>query len=128
MDGQRFDELTRTMAAGTSRRRVLRLAGGGLVGALLAITGGRARVRAEDLIPSPEIRGPVEGPPLFTNCLNGSKGPLIIQDPNDQLLVSRPCGGSLDGCPGDNICIALVNPKGQLLCRCVDVDGGPGQS
>ena len=37
MDGQRFDDLTKALAGGATRRRALRLAGGGLAGALLAV-------------------------------------------------------------------------------------------
>jgi hypothetical protein len=38
MDGQRFDELARTLAAGISRRRALKALAGGGLGALLAPT------------------------------------------------------------------------------------------
>lgn len=39
MDGNRFDALTRTMAQGTTRRRALHAALGGLAGSVLALTG-----------------------------------------------------------------------------------------
>ncbi|HET8522980.1 MAG TPA: hypothetical protein VFL82_07090, partial [Thermomicrobiales bacterium] len=45
MDGQRFDELTRQLARGVSRRRVLKGLAGGAAGALAALRG-RAPVGA----------------------------------------------------------------------------------
>ncbi len=39
MDGQRFDAVTRALAAGTSRRAVLRTALGGIGAGLLAVVG-----------------------------------------------------------------------------------------
>ena len=47
MDGQRFDDLTKAMANGATRRRALRLAGGGLAGALLAAAELRNRAGAQ---------------------------------------------------------------------------------
>src|SRR4051812_18970259 len=43
MDGQRFDQLTRLIATGTSRRRMVSLLGGGLGGLILGRTTGRAQ-------------------------------------------------------------------------------------
>jgi len=40
MDGQRFDEVTKAFAMGTSRRAVLRTALGGMSAVLLALVGG----------------------------------------------------------------------------------------
>ena len=50
LDGQRFDTWTRAMANGATRRRALRLAGGGLAGAVLAAVGvsRRAGARQDD--------------------------------------------------------------------------------
>ena len=47
MDGQRFDAMARAMAGGATRRRALRLAGGGLAGALLAAAGLGGRAQAD---------------------------------------------------------------------------------
>jgi len=48
MDEQRFDELTRTLASGTSRRRVVMGLAGGALGGLVALFGGRPAARADD--------------------------------------------------------------------------------
>jgi hypothetical protein len=53
MDGRRFDQMTKAMANGATRRRALRLAGGGLGGALLAAAGLGRRAGAQP--------GPPEG-------------------------------------------------------------------
>lgn len=45
MDGNRFDDLTRALGAGTSRRRALKLLGGGLAGGAFTLFG-RARTDA----------------------------------------------------------------------------------
>ena len=55
MDAQRFDALARAMASGSTRRQTLRLAGGGLAGALLAAVG-LAEAAAQDLCKPPGAR------------------------------------------------------------------------
>ena len=47
MDGPRFDDFTRRLATGTTRRQALRLGGGSVVAGLLALAG-RSEVAADD--------------------------------------------------------------------------------
>ena len=47
MDGQRFDVMAKEVARGATRRQALRLAGGGLAGALLGAVGFGRRARAD---------------------------------------------------------------------------------
>ena len=104
MDGQRFDDLTRAMATGTSRRRLLRLGGGGLAGALLAATGLGHRARAD-------------GVAEFPGCVDYEQGgpAQISVQPGEQVVVRKPCGA----CHGDQYCGVLLNPAGQIVCRCI---------
>ncbi len=60
MDAERFDAMARAMASGATRRRALRLAWGGLAGALLAAAGLGNRAGAE--------QGPPEGFPSGCPC------------------------------------------------------------
>ena len=110
MDGQRFDQMTRAMASGSTRRRALRLAGGGLAGALLAAAGLGRRASAQ---------GPEGEKPLFTNCNPGSGG-VIFHGLDENVLGgdSLPCGGNED-CPQDRVCASAVNPGNRVVCRCV---------
>ncbi|CAA9570042.1 MAG: hypothetical protein AVDCRST_MAG19-2682 [uncultured Thermomicrobiales bacterium] len=113
MDPQRFDAMAKAMANGATRRRALRLAGGGLAGALLAAAGLGKRARAQ-------------GRPVFTYCQRGlfneegEKYPYITGPGTDDFEIAKPCGPAHD-CNQGKTCVALVNPVGQLLCRCVDV-------
>ncbi len=78
MDGQRFDDLTRTLAAGTSRRRVLRVVGGGLAAALLGVLG-RSDQAAAELV--------------FSSCLSYDETggpPVLTGDPGDQRRSAMP--------------------------------------
>ena len=121
MDGQRFDELTRT-AAGTSRRRALRLLGGGLAAALLG-AGGRA------------ARAQTGAPPIFSACNNGFVGttgagvvnPSGAASPDTHKYAEEgrfelmlPCGGDGD-CPQGRTCVSGLNPSDRIVCRCVDL-------
>jgi hypothetical protein len=149
MDAERFDGLTRAVAGGATRRRALRLAGGGLAGALLAAAGlgDRApRALAQRLYP-----GPPHCDELYARCFAASVeacGPrppysgspefpawfACSAEQGDCIHAQRVCPthctpgeGACSGCGGDGggnggICIALVNPNGRLLCRCVDLD------
>ena len=105
MDGQRFDAMTKAMASGSTRRRALRLAGGGLAGALLAAAGLGKRVAAQ------------ENQPVFPNCQEYG-GPLIVDPGTDDMTISRPCG-PLQGCPDGTVCASAVNPGNRLVCRCL---------
>ena len=110
MDAERFDSLTRVMASGSTRRRALRLAGGGLAGALLAAVGVGKRAEAQ------------QDKPIFSYCNDGEGGVILndvdLGDPQNGDAL--PCGGNAD-CPGDKICISQVNPTGRIRCRCVEI-------
>ena len=116
MDAERFDDLTKAMASGATRRRALRLAGGGLAGALLAAVGVSRRAGAE--------HGPQEGEgrPEFTYCSHGHAGPDFNTEEDPWVSDGKPCGGGPNDCPHGSICIALVNPVGHLGCRCVKLE------
>ena len=109
MDGQRFDAITKAMAGGATRRRALRLVGGGLAGALLAAVGVGKRAEAQEF-----------GRAVFVNCDQNREpgdGPPFQTGPHDPLFVfSKPC----PACPQDQVCVALVNPEGHLFCRCAN--------
>ena len=112
MDAERFDDLTKALAGGATRRRALRLAGGGLAGALLAAAGLRNRAGAQ---------GAGGEQPEFTYCYNGeAAGPAFDTGISIPKGDGKPCGGPGE-CREGQICIALVNPVGKLLCRCVDL-------
>ena len=113
MDGTRFDNLTRTMATGTSRRRVLRLASGGLAAALLAAVGRGSRVDAAP--------GAVERAPEFGYCVVGHPGVdwNTVAEGDRYEYEGLPCGGGPNDCPAGKICVALVYPSGVFGCRCV---------
>ena len=103
MGGHRFDELTR-MAAGMSRRRALRLLGGGLAAALLAALGRGDRAAAERIVSGCINYGETGGPPVITG------------DPGGTLVFQQPCPACahIEGA----FCTAWVNPVNKLTCRC----------
>jgi hypothetical protein len=104
MDGQRFDRLTGEVARATSRRRMLRLAGGGLGAAVLAALGRGSRTRAE------------QGSPVyFSNCQE--EPDVNVVEPGELVVIAKPCGQCREG----QLCVALVNPANQLVCRCIDL-------
>ncbi|CAA9558426.1 MAG: hypothetical protein AVDCRST_MAG19-1424, partial [uncultured Thermomicrobiales bacterium] len=122
-----------------------RLAGGGLAGAILAAAGLGDRPRralaqqahahprcdelhAQCLAASVEACGPrppYSGSPEFAVwfACSAEQGDCI----HAQRVCPTHCTageGACSGCSGDGggdggICIALVNPEGHLLCRCV---------
>ena len=108
MDAERFDDLTKAMASGATRRRALRLAGGGLAGALLAAVGVGERAEAQ-----------VTDRAVFATCDQNREpgdGPPFLTGPDDPVFVfAKPC----PACRQDQLCAALVNPEGNLICRCV---------
>ncbi len=110
MDAERFDGLARAMANGATRRRALRLAGGGLAGALLAAVGVGKRAGAQ---------GAGGEQPLFTHCYNGeAAGPAFDDGISIPIGDGKPCGGPGE-CREGQVCIALVNPAAKIFCRCV---------
>lgn len=118
MDGHQFDEITRALATGTSRRVVLRRLGAGLAGLGLAV-GGRQTSRA--------VKGGGGGKPQgrcaegFTNC----RGTCV-----DLLGDSDNCGACATACPDATVCVggACVCPTvGETYCSgaCVDTQSDP---
>lgn len=113
MDGQRFDAMTKAVGRAATRRQVLRLAGGGLAGAMLAAVG-QGRLAG--------AKGAGGEKPDWAFCAIND-GPLFNSphsggEPSDH--DGRPCPGSFY-CPQDRICISIMNPVGRYLCRCVEL-------
>ena len=114
MDGHRFDDLTRQLAAATPRRRVLRALAGGL-GAALGVASGREAAAAK---PPPCTKGkPCTAPSHCCpgeRCVDGS--------------CRASCAGKDKGCPGGFTCCrgscvsTACAASGQTLdpttCRC----------
>ncbi len=95
------------MVTGTSRRRVLRLLGGGLAAALLGVLGRGDQAAAEVVFGHCVSYGETGGPPEF------------IGEPGEDELVylGRPCPACahIEGA----FCEVVMNPGGELYCRCI---------
>ena len=132
MDGQRFDSLARAMASGATRRRTLRLAGGGLAGALLAAAGLGRRARAE-LNPACgdlearcyeqglEACGPMQHDDLYgpwADCLFREVPVCRSYFQNCSGVCAYMGGCGQVGCPEGQSCQALLNPGNRIVCRC----------
>lgn len=98
MDGRRFDEMTRVLAAGASRRRVL---AGLAAGALGVLTGGRARAQ-EDASACAAVLC-LEGTQCCNVCGEGQCVPIGEPCPEEQ------CGGEP--------CNAVVCGAGEFCCN-----------
>ncbi len=145
MDAQRFDNLAKAMASGSTRRAALRLAGGGLAGALLAAAGldRRAGAQEEETAPCDELlprcldeadegcvytSGSVDATCLretggrachtYLQACSVNCGPPSDNGQSCQ-FIDRDTGRS--GCPQGRTCVSLINPVGHLLCRCLSV-------
>ncbi len=134
MDGQRFDQLTRNLATGTSRQRVLRVMGGGVAGALLAVVGRGKRAAAEGQAASVLLARcyadsgcPVM--PFASYCTNLSDAPTC-----DAFwrIAGNGCGDPVvgpdacQGCHAPDVCVTTVTPGDQFVCRCLNpCDFGP---
>ncbi|MDP9366035.1 MAG: hypothetical protein M3Q10_17760, partial [Chloroflexota bacterium] len=62
----------------------------------------------------------------YFDCIGNQPGPCngflqqcLVNCSGDFGTAEEACSG---GCHGGKTCITLVNPIGQLLCRCVNVD------
>ena len=132
MDGQRFDDLSRAVARGTTRRQALRLLGGGLAAALLAAAGRGQRAAAAPPPPTascgtlrdlcvasvPEC-GEFTTIANLLHCLAGMAS-WTPQCSAYLTVCHTLCGNAVCGTCGDNeTCAASGNPGGQLLCRCL---------
>lgn len=94
MDEQRFDSITKALAAGQSRRAILRRLGGGLAGAIAASLA-RSEVEADHKGKDhgkPDEAGKPQGrcPDGFTNC----RGKCVILDADE-----NNCGACAVVCP-----------------------------
>ncbi len=138
MDGQRFDQMTKAMAGGASRRRALRLAGGAATGALLAAVGVSRRAGAQAGRPCNGLRarcaeqareacGHLSPTSLaYHDCLGTQEGTCTAYLQQCHVYcgghfgtVAGACEG---GCPAHEHCVVAVNPGGNFMCRCVNVD------
>ncbi|MDP9364714.1 MAG: hypothetical protein M3Q10_10910 [Chloroflexota bacterium] len=115
MDGGRFDDLTRSVAGGLSRRRMLRsVAGGSVAGLVALVRGGRAAGQEASL--------PLGGACAATaQCRQDQMGTAVCADNGiaaDGALtcchVSGCCGSDADCC-GDLLCA----PTGDVCSVCL---------
>ncbi len=129
MDGTRFDDLTKTLANETSRRRFFKILGGGLAGGALAVAGVRsARVAAEGnsacvavceaMFPPGDARGECvsqgargEGPCAVPQICQGT---CVPPDPNDPEAVD-PCSTIDTGCT----CYPTTYNGDDLVYECI---------
>jgi hypothetical protein len=149
MDGQRFDEITRALVVGTSRRTVLRRLGAGIAGIGLAVVGrGLTAAPNECAVlcaDQPGARGAqcrqtckrCGGGPAAT-CFDDSTASFtcvdILSDPNN-------CGACANACQGapicaNGVCGACNNPGTCAVgfpscgmdpnCACLETSSGTG--
>ena len=130
----RLDLVAKAVARGATRRQALRLAGGGLAGALLAAVGVTGRAGAQDGVTCDELgarcteRGEATCGPEPTNtnfkhlwfdCLS-QEVPVchsFFQICPNGCEYMEGCGQV--GCPGDQVCQSVLNSGNQILCRCL---------
>jgi hypothetical protein len=138
VDAERFDDLTKAMAGGATRRRALRLAGGGLAGALLAAAGlGRragaqddprcdefyaeCRARAEEACGGPQPSADVAPEAFLAWVACMEEQPACRRA---LMACPRNCKtgeGACSGCREDQVCAATSNPGNRLVCRCISL-------
>jgi hypothetical protein len=105
MDQDRFDQMTRALASGTSRRTVLRRVGVALGGALGLTAFGAGKPAAAQLV----VLGP---PPVWTHCTEGPSDPFALGG------GAKTCGH----CHAGDVCVALLNPANTIVCRCISTN------
>ena len=101
MDGKKFDDLTEALAAGASRRRVLKLLGGGLAGGLGLALGGRKAARA-GVAPPPPPSGPGNSACAKLCAELFPPGKERGQCVADGAKGTGPCAAPVDQCAGVN--------------------------
>ncbi len=140
MDGQQFDELTRALATGRSRRAVLRSLLGGVGAGALALLGGPAHA-------APQLKRNGRRCKSSSQCASGYCDPATQQCMTCKPLTACPfgqnCGSVPDGCDGMVSCGSCTDPEtcggggtagvcgctGRTSCtpeECGDVDDGCG--
>jgi hypothetical protein len=133
MDGQQFDKLTRSLAAGLNRRSLLKLLGGGT----LAVAAAPTMLRIEHA--AAQGGGPGDAcAPGTMPCAEGllcaaeQEGVCYCDDPTNPWLGCACTGGTLDPCgdSGYECCGATVdNESGTCAATCEEpVCSGPDSS
>ena len=121
MDGHRFDEIARSLAAATSRRRVRTGLGGGLAGALAASLTAR-RAAADHNKPDHCAKAGQQAHPHKPCC-----PPLVPSDDDGRCVVQGTCQTLLDRPPGGSSCVCF-GPDGPCPaitpCAATTVPGG----
>jgi len=121
MDGHRFDEMSRSLATGATRREVVRLLAGGFAGGILGVLG----IRSGEAAPrrTTYVRKPCPNANEIA-CAGGGR-PVCVDPQTD----SNNCGGCGVVCAGGTACVngtcAATCPVGQVSCSsapggCID--------
>jgi Dictyostelium (slime mold) repeat len=105
LDEQRFDRLTRKLGTGTSRRQLIKVLAGGIVGGMVGVVGQEANAAAQDS----------DIPPSFLEI----PGPSVSCRLNSECPSIGPCANSF--CVGESLfadgqCHYYANTPG-LMCR-----------
>src|SRR6476661_1283810 len=114
--GELLDEGARTIAAGASRRDVLKKLGGGLAAFVLA-----------GLLPrgaAAQVVDPCGGRCLKTQCCNPLTGRCVAKCPNDR-CCNRTTNVCDPDCPSGDCCDSVTGKCGPLG-KCPGANGRPG--
>ncbi len=141
MDQERFDQLTRTLASGVSRRGVVRAGGGGLLALLFAGFHPRNGAAGRPSCPS-GVTCKGQCCPLGTICVKG-KGGGCACPPNEVAVSGYCCPPTLNNpvqcnspygsnqatsavcCPpGTTDCYCDSDAGGTVTCTCCDCSAG----
>ena len=123
MDGRRFDDLTRALRAGTSRRRVL----AGLAGAALGLVG-LGRARADVSVGAVDYTGWFCGGIAGVPCPDGYACVDDVGDSCDPAAAGADCTGVCVPIPSAGACAAVLCVEGTYCCdvcgegTCVPLD------
>ena len=138
----RLDAVAKAVARGATRRQALRLAGGGLAGALLAAVGlgdlaRRARAQptswgpqcdefharcaaqtVEACVPAPSSHDPEWS--AWYACMLEQRECQTAQHACPTHCT--PGKGACSQCREHQVCVTALNPANQLMCRCVSFE------
>ena len=134
----RLDLVAKAVARGATRREALRLAGGGLIGALLAAAGLGRRAGAQDGPPCGEFHARCDeqtveacGPAPSSHEREAWAAWYACMEEQPAcrtayMACPRSCidpynfGECAGGCPGSQTCQSTFNPlSNRLICRCL---------